>query len=366
MSKLYYKGETVFLYIKFESDNVVDPKVRILHENMGNIYEDMPWTKMNKIINNEYATKYVIPYNCDNGIYNIFYNGTINGRQSQHVEQFHVTDKSQIYGDAIKLYGRITSSYDDSPLNEVEIQVRSNDNVYYTQSSSLFDGTWETFVYPNNYNIIFKLDGFKDFETNFEIGFDSREVNFGNVVLESNAKKLCGNGICEVTDSYILKNGIPLDGLQVCAMSIENPTDVVAQDITNNRGEWKIFLDPGYYLLRVTGNSMNLEFNKVFRLKVTPELTFELDDMESNVISSQDEYLSNGEGPIDYEDFIYDRQGNPIPDVQVNIYKGVKLIAECYTDIKGRYIFHLDAGKYQVDLYHPQYKELPKFTINLK
>lgn len=365
MSKLYYKGETVFLYINFQSNNVVDPKVRILHEHMGDVYEDLPWTKMSKIINGEYAAKFVIPYNCDNGIYNIFYNGITDGKKCQHIEQFHIIDKSKIYSDAIKLYGNITSSYDNLPLNDVEIQVRSCDGIYYTQSSSLFDGYWQTFVYPNSYNIIFKLDGFKTFETNFEIGFDSREINFGNVVLESNIKKLCGNGICEVSDSYILKNGIPLDGLQVNAMSIDNPTEIIAQDITNNRGEWKIFLDPGYYLLRVTGNSMNLEFNKVFRLKVTPELSFELDDMENNKIQAQDEYLSNGDGPIDYEDFIYNKQGKPIPDVQVNIFKGSTLIAECYTDMKGRYIFHLDHGKYQVSLYHPQYKELPKFSINL-
>lgn len=368
MSKLYYKGETILLYGKFISNGlqIKEAKVRILHEHMDSIYEDLPWTNLDKLTDCEYVSKYTIPYDADNGIYNIFYSGIIGDKSVEYIEQFHVADKSQQFLNAIKVYGYLNSSYDQKLLGDVMIQITSEDGIYYTQTSSLFDGYWETFLYPNKYNIIFKLDNFEDYETNFELGFDSREVNFGNVVLESKEKQICGYGMYEISDSYILKNGIPLDGLLVEAFEITNLKKCIAKDITNNNGEWRIFLDPGFYLLRVTGNSMNMNFDKAFRLKVEHDSKFKLDDMEHNVLIEKQEYLSNGEGSIDYEDYILDKYKRPISDVQVNIFKNNKLLAECYTDDNGRYIFHLDPGKYTVELYHPKYTELPKFSINLK
>ena len=56
MSKLYYKGETILLYGKFISNGlqIKEAKVRILHEHMDSIYEDLPWTNLDKLTDCEY------------------------------------------------------------------------------------------------------------------------------------------------------------------------------------------------------------------------------------------------------------------------------------------------------------------------
>ena len=75
--------------------------------------------------------------------------------------------------------------------------------------------------------------------------------------------------------------------------------------------------------------------------------------------------MSNGEGPIDYQDILTDKLGNPIADAQVNIIVGNRIIAECYTDLTGRYIFHLYHGRYVVRIYHPNFSTLKDFTITI-
>jgi hypothetical protein len=87
MSKLYYKGDLVFLYIKFfdingkPAEKVENPKVRILHSKKDNIYEDLPWTKMNKLTSeNEFYVNYSVPFDSECGMFDIIYYGEINGK----------------------------------------------------------------------------------------------------------------------------------------------------------------------------------------------------------------------------------------------------------------------------------------------
>ena len=51
--------------------------------------------------------------------------------------------------------------------------------------------------------------------------------------------------------------------------------------------------------------------------------------------------------------------------VRVNIIVGSRIIAECYTDITGKYIFHLYHGRYTVRMYHPNYTNFKDFVITL-
>ena len=371
MSKRYFKGEKVLLYVKFFASNfnieteISEPKVRILHENKGELYEDLEWSPLKKMGNGEYYAKYTIPYDADNGMYNIIYSGIINGEPSQTIEEFHVVEKSEFYPNAIRIYGYIDDSYSGKPVDSVNISISSNDGMYYTESSTSFDGQWETFLYPGNYYITFKKDKFEILETSFELGTDSKEVQFNNITLQSKKRRLCGEGICEVSDNFVLKNGIPLDGLIVEAYDIDNIEKLCATCKTNNKGEWKIFLDPGFYILKVKGNSMDADFDKSFRLRIDDDCEYDLEDMESNKIKPQVSYMSNGEGPIDYQDILTDKLGNPIADAQVNIIVGNRIIAECYTDLTGRYIFHLYHGRYTVRIYHPNFSTLKDFIITI-
>lgn len=369
MSKKYYNGDKVLLYVRFFDNNsniqsvVEEPRVRILHENKGELYEDLEWTPLKKMGEGEYYNKFTIPFDADNGIYNIIYSGILNGEEVKTIEEFHVVRKSEHYSNAIKVYGYIDESYSNKPLDDVNISISSYDEMYYTESNTSFDGKWETYLYPGEYLINFEKEGYELLSTSFELGTDSKEIQFNNITLKSNKRKLCGEGICEVSDSFCLKNGIPLDGLEVSAYDIEDIDTVCATCKTNNKGEFKIFLDPGFYILKVIGNSMNEDFNKSFRLRIDDDCEYDLEDMENNKIKPPVSYMSNGDGPIDYQDVLLDKMNNPISDAQINIIVGNRIIAECYTDLTGRYIFHLYHGKYTVRVYHPNFTTIPDFTI---
>jgi hypothetical protein len=73
--ELYYPGQVIFLYAKFMDElnsdinkiNIKNPQVRILHQKNNEYIEDLSWSDMNKIINNEYYYNFIIPDDADNG-----------------------------------------------------------------------------------------------------------------------------------------------------------------------------------------------------------------------------------------------------------------------------------------------------------
>lgn len=371
MSKLFNKGDIVFLYVKFIDNNgnfiedVENARVRILHEKNEQIYEDLQWTQMEQLSNTEYYYNYMIPYDADCGLYDVVYCGDINDKMASMVESFHIINKSETYTDSIKLYGYITDSINNLPLSSVSVEIISNDNIYITQSYTKENGYWESFIYPGEYCCTFKKDGFSTIQTNIQVGDENNEIQFNNISLESVESKLCGNGAYKITDSYVLKNGIPLDGLVVEAFSILNPKEVIAKSITNNKGVWTVFLDPGFYFVKVIGKSMNQDFDKTFRLKVDDDGKYNIDDMNDNKATIMDNYISQGSGEHSYTDVITDKYGNPIADVQVSAYKSKKLIAQTYTNSKGIYELFLDSGNYMIDVYHPSFKEVCEFKITI-
>ena len=371
MSKLYYKGETIFLYVKFFDINnnpaieVKDPKVRILHCKDDNIYEDLPWSKLSPISKNEYYFNYLIPFDMDCGMYDVIYYGEVNGQVATIIENFHIIEHSETYSDAIKLHGYIDNNFNHTPLANVSIMLTDMNGIYNTQSYSKENGYWETYIYPGNYICTFKKEGFKDFITNIQLGNENSEMQFNNISLESIKPKSNGSGSCKVSDSFILKNGIPLDGLKVEAFNIINPTISSAMDYTNNRGVWEIFLDPGSYLLKINGNSMDMNFDRSLRLKVNDDLTYDIEDMEGNKAIAQNDILGPGNGSHIYRDKITDKYENPIMDVQVNVLKNNIVIAQTYTDAAGNYELYLDKGEYMLDVYHPSFNEIPLIKINV-
>lgn len=371
MSKLFNKNDIVFLYVTFVDKNgnpilnINDPRVRILHEKNEQIYEDLPWTQMQQLSSTEYYYNYTIPYNADCGLYDVVYCGDVDDKMASMVESFHVINKSEIYTDSIKLYGYITDSLNNLPLSSVSVEIISMDGIYVTQSYTKDNGYWEAYMYPGEYSCTFKKDGFNTIQTNIQIGDENNEIQFNNISLESKELKLCGNGIYKVTDSYLLKNGIPLDGLIVEAFDILNPKEVVAKSVTNNRGVWTIYLDPGFYFLKVTGKSMDQDFDKTFRLKIEDDGKYNLDDMNDNKATIMDNYISSGNGSETYSDIITDKFGNPITDVQVTAYQSGEIIAQTYTTSTGRYELFLDKGEYIIDIYHPSFKEICEFKITI-
>lgn len=376
MSNLYYRGDNIFLYTQFTDENgnicsATSPKVRILHDKSGTVYEDLSWTNMQQMSAYEYFYNFKIPHDSDIGQYQIIYTGVINGNESYVVEVFHVIARSDKYPNAIKLYGYINDIRTVIPLADTTVNIydMSTGEIVY-QSISNLDGYWEAFLYPGEYNFEFIQNGFNTLNISAQIGDEHTEVQFNNVGLENEIASQKGNGMYNVNDRYVTKTGTPLSNLSVNISNVLDPINIIAKDTTDKDGNWQCFLDPGTYIMKISGQTLGKDFNKTFRVKVDNDGKFAFEDLSKNIATVNTmPVISNGNGSITLSDEIKDRNGNPIIDVQINAFKkGVALqdsniLAQTYSNVQGKWSLNLDPGEYVIEYYHPKFKTITENKI---
>jgi hypothetical protein len=371
MANVYLRGDNIFLYVQFtnpsgETLTVDNPKVRILHDKGGTIYQDLAWTDMQQMSPDEYFYNFQIPFDSDLGQYQAIYVGDVNGNKSHVIETFYVITKSDVYENTIKLYGYINDIRTNMPLGDATVGIiNSITNEYVFQSLSDDSGYWEAHVYPDSYKFTFSKDGFLPLEIQAQVGDEHHEVQFNNIGLESAQNSKKGNGIFEISDKYVTKYGTPLVGLNVKIFGAFNPTITVAEDSTNDDGEWKCYLDPGDYLVKIKGTAMGKDFNKTFRLKIDDNGQAKFEDLSKNIaVTAPVQYIDNGSGSVLVSDEVHDKNGFPLIDVQVNAFKsGTSLddqyiVAQCYTDPEGKWELNLEPGVYVIEYYHPKFKTI--------
>jgi len=369
MSNLYYRGDSIFLYVQFTDQqgnisSVNNPRVRILHDKNGTIYEDLPWKGMQQMSANEYFYNFKIPHNTDIGQYQVLYMGEINGQEAYVVEVFHVIARSDKYPNAIKIYGYIND------IRTTVALIDSKINIYDTltgqisyQSLSNLDGYWEAYLYPGEYRFSFVREGYNTLDIVAQIGDEHTEIQFNNIGLENESASNKGNGMYPVGDRYVNKRSIPLSNLAISIVNTNNPTVPVASDTTDKDGNWQCFLDPGTYLMKVNGKAQGSNFNKTFRIKVENDGKFIFEDLSKNIAAAVPQTnVTSGSGSASLKDVILDKNNNPIVDVQVNAFKkGVALddkniIAQTYTNVLGEWELNLEPGEYIIEFYHPKFK----------
>jgi hypothetical protein len=376
MSNLYFKGDNIFLYVQFTADegqvcSVDKPQVRVLHDKIGKLYEDLKWSNMQQMSDNEYFYNFKIPFTSDLGQYQVLYKGNVNGNLAHVMETFHVINKSTIYDNTIKIYGYVSDIRTEVALTETMIKINNKDTEEYCQSLTNNDGYWEAYLYPNQYEFEFAKDQYVSMKVNVQISDQQNEIQFNNIGLESISSLSKGNGMYPITDKYVTKQGMPLINLDVKIHSVIDPIAIYAQDITNDDGSWECYLDPGMYLLKVTGTTFSKQFIQTFRIKVSNDGTFSFENISKNTATaSQQSYIDDGTGSIEHSDYILDKNQNPIVDVQINAFKlGTPLedkfiIAQAYTDSTGKWVLNLDPGTYVMEYYHPKFKVITE-TIKL-
>ena len=123
---------------------------RILHDNDGIIYEDLAWTDMKKMGDNEFYYNYCIPYDLSAGQYQIIYKSTytikyydavnkqyLNDDQLQQlnfnkkninkiahtIEMFYVVNPSSIYEDTVKITGYVNYKNTAIPAEDVRVSI---------------------------------------------------------------------------------------------------------------------------------------------------------------------------------------------------------------------------------------------------
>lgn len=375
MSNLYYRGDSIFLYTQFMDENEIpcsaaNVKVRILHDKEGTIYQDLEWTDMQQMSTNEYYYNFKIPHDSDTGQYQIIYSGEINNQPAYIVEVFHIIAQSNKYPNAVKVYGYIHDIYTTAQLIDATISIYDSFTGGITyQSMSNLDGYWEAFLYPGEYRFSFIKNGYITLDIVAQIGDQNTEIEFNNVGLENMQSRQNGNGMYSIKDSYVTKYHVPLRGLNISIANIKNPSAIIATDTTDIDGNWECFVDPGIYIMKITGTVSSKEYNKTFRVKVEDNGDFKFEDLSKNVATVVPNPISPSAGSSNIDDVVKDRDGNPIIDVQVNVFKkGVilddkNILAQTYTDVQGRWSFNLDPGEYVIEYYHPKFKTITENKI---
>ncbi|MNJ90194.1 hypothetical protein D3C87_77880 [compost metagenome] len=379
MSKVYHRGEDLFLYVIFKDEknkvisNIMDPTVTIVYEKNGSeeiLIADQPLNIMSNL-NAEYYFNYTLPDDLHYSIYQIIYEGKYEEQIIRVVEEFHVIPSSESYDNAVKVYGFVHQS--EYPLIGVTVVVNNDiDSKVIAKSYTREDGLWETYLYPGEYDFTFSKFGFNDQTFRIQLGTDYDEIQFDNVTLESEIDMKKGNGIFKISEKYMRKDGTPLNGLNVRVFNTFNIEQIYAECITNNSGEWELFLDSGIYLLKVEGDSLAENFDQVFRLKIDQNGKATFEDLSQNValpiiiMDDIDEGDPNLPENIEVSDVVTDINGLPIIDVQLCVYSKNdcnRLIAQSYTDVSGRWTIYVKPGSYKFEFYHPEFNEFSEDRI---
>lgn len=373
---------------------------RILHDEDGIIYEDFDWTDMFKLNDNEFYYNYCVPFDLQQGEYQVVYksiykksyynavtkeyytdeqlkelnfNKINEDKVAYTTEKIHIILPSQIYEDTVKVFGNVNYKKTTIPAEDVYVSIyETNTNNKIYQSLTNREGYWEAYLYPNQYKFVFSRNGYIDETIYAEINDDANYLPFQIISLGTNNENFLskGNGLFRIFDQYISKTGLPLAGLTVSIYNALDPTTIIAQDTTNNEGFWEVFLNDGFYILKLSGTVFDGEFDRVFRLKVLPDGKYFFDHLTRNILTDTNmDIITRGTGKIEIKDVINDRWGNPINDVQVNIYnlntelQDKNILAQDYTNGNGQYILYVDPGTYIFEYYHPNFTTITETKI---
>ena len=353
----YYPGDDIVLYSRFDNTESTSfltiPTVEIYYNN-----ECILNTQMQTVDYIDYYYTYTLPMDAKYGQYEVVYNGFYNNNINKIFETFYVLNYQSTVN-PIRLYGKINDYRTHDYIENVEVEIINTvDNIKYICYANLI-GEWECYVYAGNYKFIFKKPGYKTQEVIAKISNDLQQQEFNNVLLEKITNDILGNGLFEIKEQYLLKDGQPIENLDVLIYNTKDLVNAIVKTKTNDDGYWYAYLDEGNYLLKLNGKFNGSEYNKTFRLRVFNNGTFNLQDISTNYATKNTVFISNGNGPIDYIDYVLDKNQNPIIDVQVNILKSNKdILYQCYTDQDGKFIFHLEKGNYDIEYYHPSFKTI--------
>lgn len=374
---------------------------RILHDEDGIIYEDLPWTAMQRMGNNEFYYNFCLPYEMVPGQYQIIYKSVYSekyfdpvtkmyftdeqlaelklnkynkNRVAHSMEMFYVNNYSSIYEDVVKISGYVNYKYTTVPAEDVRVSVfetNTETNIEYKVYQSLTnrEGYWEAYLYPNQYKFVFSRNGYQDITIFTEITDDNNHLLFETISLDNSSVNR-GTGMFRITDSFLTKTGQPLYNLNISISSTLNPDEEIVSITTNEQGIWEAYLNDGYYLMKVTGIVEGADFSRAFRLKVLPDGKFFMDNLSANLLTDANmPILNNGLGKFKIKDVIQDRWNNPINEVQVNVFYSTDVIdeknirAQDYTDANGEYVFFLDPGTYIFEFYHPNFNIITETKV---
>ena len=353
-----YKGDIQSLYCEFVNDkNVVkvkNPKVRILHEENDNVYEDLPWQNMLPFDEGYvYAFDTNICKIC--GKYVVVFEGEYKDKKLNVIDEFTIIQKNIETENNILLYGFIFDIDTDKQLKNAVITIKNLDNndIVYKVYSDV-DGRWDVKIAPGDYEFEFNLYGYEVKTVRAQIGDAHKELQFNNVSLEGKSG-LVGEGTYYIEDTFVAKNNLGIENIDVYIYDVSDVANPIIKTKTNQKGRWKVLLNIGAYIVKIILPS-GLE--KKFQLQVYSGGEKKIEEMS---VKSFKNKTMNGIGTQKVTDLILDAHGNGIANANIQAlrYNKEKDIyefeCEDYTSETGEFNLNLNEGKYKLVISHAKF-----------
>ena len=365
---VYNIGDVIPLFCKFTNENVdVYPElaeVRVLHEHADSVYEDLPWTLMER-----FDDGYVYSFNTfelvDQGHYVTLFRAVHDGKMLKITDGFDVKLRNVESSNATLLYGFVVELTSAKPLENVDVVVDDLvDGQQVYQAKTDVDGRWEASVVPGNYSFKFSLEGCSTRNVRAQVGDHGGDVQFNTVSLERDLPEEIGSGLHEVSDVFTGKGDLGLVGLSVEVYLTTNLSAPVAATTTDTKGRWRVFLDTGSYVVRVTMNSGVIRrFSMIVDGPGEPKLT----QISSNLTTVTPAVVSGGSGSVEVKDVILDAHGSGVNDATVTAYlvgagDARVLVASAKTSAVGEFTLHLDPGRYMLTVTAENFKAKEQFV----
>lgn len=352
----HFKGDQIPLYIEFKSeDNVVlvdGPRVRVLHEKDGKVYEDMPWKEMSPM-DDGYIYQFDSNICESTGDYVVVYEGTYNNEKINNIVTITLTNKNEIANDAIKIYGIVDDMTSNKLLEHVNIKIVNliDNNIVYTTQTD-YSGGWEAYAYPGEFEFVFSLDNYETKNVRVQIGDENSEVQFNTISLEHKNDKKLGVGFFQIEDTFTDKTGLGLENVKIDFYKLDEPDNLLLSVKTGEKGKWKAFLDEGAYIVKIELPSGT---QKKFKMNISNngEKTIEEFSSSSSTVLSG---INTTVGNKSISDVVQDAHGNGIANAHLVVYKDNQMIGETYTGIDGTFTLNLDEGIYTMTVEKENFK----------
>lgn len=351
----FYKGDISTLYCEFKKDDKVvqvkNPKVRVLHEYNDNVYEDLPWKPMESF-DDGYAYNFDTNV-CENyGKYVIVFSGEYNEEQLNILDSFNIIARNTEDNNTIYLYGFVNDINSNRIIKDVKVKIvdLENNNIVY-QTTTDEDGKWESKIFPSDYEFIFSLDGYEERTVRAQIGDENEEIQFNNIGLEKKSDASLGTGIFKIEDEFTSKNHMGISNISIFIFTMNDLKNPFIQTSTDDKGKWKVFLDNGNYIMKI---SLPSGVEKKFQLNVYNDGSKTIEEIKTKSTQIVNKVLDNGHGTEELTDYILDAHGNGIQNALVQAYKynptldDYELECQDNTTLEGQFNLNLNKGKYKL------------------
>jgi len=366
-----YKGDIKSLYCEFKEKKeflkVKKPRVRVLHEEDGKVYEILSWKDLTPL-GNGYIYSFDTNICKSYGKYVSVFEGIYKKQKLNVVEEFDIVVKNVDDTNAIYIYGYINDIDTERPLQTTQVSIKNLDNneiVFQTLSD--VDGKWEAKILPGDYEFIFNCSKYIEKSIRAQVGDENKEIQFNNVSLEQKRNaEMFSYGIFCISDSFVTKNNLPIQNVEVKIYDAADIKKLLCICTTNAKGKWVARLSSGSYFLDVT---MPSGVKKKFQMNIDENGDKKISEIKQQDTYVQNEKLTNGSGSEKVTDFILDAHGNGIYNVRVQAYiynsstDNYTIVCEDYTTRTGEFTLNLDKGKYKFVISCDRYKTNEQIII---